>query len=209
MQLYSDDYQDISKYYKHTYVKLPQFGDKIFFVQSIQRERVELIDEEAHLFHIELAEVGEPAFSLEYVLPHRAVFGYKGSVVLLTRIPARQFRRGCCTDNTKIMDLFTGRGLEVNFTTLQAFVNKPNYFSLREALYQEFPKTMVGVAITDRFSFHRNTQALYVDHQHIATFVRERGQFEVHRPIFLPEIRNLYTMCDLEMEMLDASGKTV
>lgn len=209
MQLYAKEYGDISKYYHGTYVKLPQFGDKIFYVAEVTRERVELHDEAGDLFHIELAQEDEPAYSLEYVLPHRAVFSYKGSVVLLTRVPARQYSRGCCSANTKMLDVFSGKGLDISFRTLQAFVNKPTYYTLDEALYGEFPKTCVGVALNERFSFHRNQQQLYVDHITIATFIRDSMTWVVNRPIFLPEIKALCSSVKKEMRFLDASGKAL
>lgn len=209
MQLYAKEYGDISKYYHGTYVKLPQFGDKIFYVAEVNRERVELTDSAQDLYHIELAQEGEPAYSLEYVLPHRAVFSYKGTVLLLTRVPARQYSRGCCSANTKIIDVFTGKGWDISFTTLQAFVNKPTYYTLDEALYGEFPKSCVGVALNERFSFHRNQQQLYVDHIPIANFSRENMVWVVTRPIFAPELKALCSSVKKPMEFLDASGKTL
>lgn len=198
---------DIQRYFQGTYVKLKEFGDKLFYLESVNKEQVVLVDENKDNFVI-LLEEADP-YHLEYVLPHRAVFPFRDSVSLLQRIPAKQYHRGCCGENTRIVDIFTNTTYEIHFRSLTAYIAKPNYVDVQSALFDKASKKLVGVAITDRISFGRLSQAFYVDNRVVGTFNRDKSQVEMVHAFFKPELAALFQKANLPMEFLDASGKRI
>lgn len=210
MELFSKDYKDLQRYYSKTYVKLPQFGEQVFQVSEVKPSHVMLTDRAGDLYKILLAEEDEPAFSFEYVLPHKAVFFWKNTVYLLARRPARQYYRGCCSENTTIHEAFTGRQVSLSFESLEAFTMKPQYFTLKQAL-EETSKKIVGMPLTKRLSFNRQDQCIYVDATGIAVFDLASKQFVMFdgKHIFSAEVKKLLTDSGLTYGVVDASRRPV
>ena len=96
----------------------------------------------------------------------------KNTVFMLQRIPARQYKRGICPDNTQIIDIFSNKPVVLEFKKLEMFINKPGYVSLNEALYGKTGSTVVGVAMGPRLAFNKALQVAYVDCTPVAQFYR-------------------------------------
>lgn len=210
MELYSSEWKDIQRYYNNTFVKLPQFGDQVFQVREVKPQHVILHDRAGDVYKIDLADEGEPAFSFDYVLPHKAVFFWKNSVYQLARRPARQYYRGCSSENTTITEIFSGRGQSISFESLEAFSMKPQYFTLRQAL-EEPNKKVLGVPLTKRFSFNKQDQCLYVDNRGVAVFDRDAKTFVMFNGmnIFAPEVKKLIAESELTYGVIDANRQPV
>jgi len=205
MECKPSTYNDISRYFLHSYVKLREFGDKLLFLESVNKERCIFVDADSELFEVILEE--SAPYHLEYVLPRRAVFAFRDSVYLLQRVPARQYHRGCCDENTRILEVFTGQRVDVNFRSLTAYVAKPSYVDLNTALFERVSKRTVGVPLTNRISFSRLNQLFYVDTIPVATFNREANAIMMKHDQFYPELSRLSTKANLSLEFVNASGK--
>ena len=130
-------------------------------------------------------------FSLDYVLPHKAVFQVDKDVYLLERIPARQYKRGLCSDNTSISRVgISERPMRINlsFELLQKFTCKQDYFTLKQALAGK--DTNNAYALNSRMSYHKSG-AIYVDKICIANY--SSGTFTV-LPQFKEDVERLVAL---------------
>lgn len=207
MELYAKDHRDIQRYFGNTFVKLPQYGDKVFRVAEVKATHVLLKDKEQDIYKIELADEGEPAYSFDYVLPHKAVFFCQGKTLLLQRRPARQYFRGCCSENTQVLDIETGRLVGLSYEVLEGFAMKPPYFSFQQAL-EKLSAKVTCVPLTKRFSLSRN-MSVYVDNKAIG--IVDQGLKKLvlfdNAKIFVAEMKTLVT--DTEYEVVDANLKAL
>jgi hypothetical protein len=175
----SHNIDDIRRYYEGTFIKLKEFGDKLFCMGRPLRDKhgdweIVLTDSE-DVVHSLVLEEGEP-YEMSFSLPHRAVFPANGSVYILQRIPAKQYKRGICSDNTKITEVFSGKELPLSFKRLESFITKGTYESVNSALFEKKAPRTVGVALTNRLSFHLPSQSFYVDNQPFATYDRAKNK---------------------------------
>lgn len=165
---------DIERYYRNTYVKFKGFGDLLFYIQRVTPENITGVDENGDDFVLTLSE--DAPYQLDYILPNRALFQYKDRVAMLQRIPARQYKRGLCPENVRIIrpgvaESSNGGQIDISFDSLKVFVNKPQYRTLKEAVYSKTRDK--EVALTPRAWFSRLNQALYFDRAGVAAFNRD------------------------------------
>jgi hypothetical protein len=195
MLLIKDNYRDIQRYYESTWVKFREEGDKLYFIQKVDEDSIVGIDEDGNEFVFTLDNTAP--YTLDYILPSKACFQFKSRVLVLSRIPAKQYQRGLSASNTQVVDL-TGRNQPLSFTILKEFVNKQQYLTLDAALFDR--KRRHSAALSSRFSLLCENNALFLDTIRIGyVFVKEK---RVMAPkIFWPEIRDLMNMSPLSKEM--------
>lgn len=179
-------FRDIDKYYRNTWVKFKEFGEKLFHVRSVDPEVVTGVDEDGNEFVLHLVE--EAPYTIDYVLPNRAIFTHRGEVMMLQRVPARQYQRGLSDGNTRIIAVPSGAKRALGVDVLKSFVNKQSFVSLKDALFGK--GTQKSVVLSARMSFLRPAQFLYVDCTAVGDFNRETNTMKVD-PLFLPEVQEL------------------
>lgn len=178
-------FRDIEKYYRGTWVKFKEFGEKLFYVETVGAEEVQGTDEDGNSFVLYLVE--EAPYTIEYVLPSRSIFTYRGDVHLLQRIPARQYQRGLSAGNTRIIAVPGGNRRDLTIEILKAFVNKQSFVSLKQALQTKGER---GVPLTSRLSYHRGSQQLFVDCVCFGGYDSVTNTITLN-PLFLPDIQEL------------------
>jgi hypothetical protein len=183
MDFTSSNWRDIQKYYEGTYVKFSEFGDKLFMIHQVRPDGISGVDEDNTAFEMYLSDAAP--YTVNFILPHKATFQWKDSVYLLQRIPARQYRRGLCSDNTMITNVATGTAVDVGFPALKAFVGKPSYSSFSNA-FNTKAKTK-AIALSPRMSYLRSGKIL-IDNRTIAMFDYTTKRISMMHKIFLPEI---------------------
>lgn len=194
-------WQDIRKYYEGSYVKFAEFGDKLFFIQTVRENEIKGIDEDDEPFVLTLDE--EAPYNLTYTLPHKGLFSLDGVAYLLYRVPAQQYSRGITSNNTKIMSVADGRSLSLSFQRLRAYVQKQPYVSMEEALFSKSKD--VSVCLSRRFSFYRPKQTLYVDNVPLFTFKRKETTFQPLNSValaLLPEVKALCSVSEKTKEIV-------
>lgn len=162
---------DIERYFLNTWVKFKEMGETLFFINRVRPDGIEGIYNNGEAFQLKMDE--EAPYEMVYNLPTRGIFPYKNAVYHLCRIPAKQYRRGICSDNTQITNVFTGSVISITEAVLTAFTNKPTHTPLEEALYGKTPAKVVGFVVGHRVSFFRGDQSLWVDSTKVAIFNRE------------------------------------
>lgn len=182
---------DISRYYRNTYVKFKETGDKLFHIREINNHVIRGQDEDNTEFELYLSE--EFPYEVDYVIPNKSYFQFKNRACLLQRIPAKQYRRGLCHDNTQIITLTrTGSSgsMEVNFESLKAFVSKQTFPSFDKAVTSKGNK-MISIALSPRFAYVPDVKHIFVDTVAVATVDHPQHKVIVHFPVFVPEIKAL------------------
>lgn len=122
MDFCPENYGDISRYYKGCYVKFPERGDLLHLIHRVDQYSVEGDNERGERFKIELRK--DDPYHMEFVLPKKSLFKYKSSILILQRIPARQFKRGINNENTNIIDVESHKTVDLSFDVLKAYVSK-------------------------------------------------------------------------------------
>lgn len=186
--LFAPKYRDdLVRYYRGTYVKLKEFQDELFFLEEISSTSVKGTHENGDRFIIYLND--ETPYEVDYILPHKSFFQMGPNAVLLTRVPAKQYFRGLCEANTSLsyMEASTGRpvNMALDFTALKAFVNKPKFPSLTEAMSNELLST---VALSPRMMLRRTHRHIYIDFVPVAKVNPKTNTVQVTDAIFWDEV---------------------
>jgi hypothetical protein len=195
MKFVPSNREDISRYFKNTFIKFKEFGDKLFLIQTITSDVISgTVSDPPDEFKLFLDEK-EP-YEVDYVLPHKSFFQYGNHAVLLERIPARQYFRGCCGNNTQATYV-SGAGAvkkhAINFELLNAFVQKQAFPTLEQALLaaKKEGNEIVSFALSDRIAYYAPKNTLNIQHLPVARVnAREKIVF-VQIPVFLEEITAL------------------
>ena len=151
---------DVKKYYLNTYVKLPELGDLVCFIDFVGKvaEDGEIVYKlsgqvsTGDVFEVLLHD--DQPYTIDYVLPKRGLFMHNGQGHFLVRIPARQWSRGVSVENTKIYAYHSGAGwLETghSLSILQSYVNKPESSVHTE---QSLIESKDFIVLSRRFGFH-------------------------------------------------------
>jgi hypothetical protein len=180
--------EDISRYYRGTYVKFAEFGDQLFNIQQVDSMKVVGTHESGDPFVLYLDEA--TPYNVEYILPHKSYFQLDNSAALLERIPAKMYYRGLCESNTRMTCIQPGsaapKQLEINFKTLKQFVNKQDFFKLQQAINKQDFQSCV---LTPRMMYHRGRKEIYIDHVMIAKVNVGKLTITLHRPVFMDEVK--------------------
>lgn len=179
MECVPNNWKDIDRYYRNTFVKFNEHGDRLFYISKVTPEAISGQCEDNSEFVLDLHP--DHPYNLGFILPRKAVFQFKNAACLLQRIPARQYRRGICEDNVSIKVIGKeSEGLTVGFKTLAAFCNKAAYPTPHQALYGKGgPK--VSVALNKRLSYEKLSSRFYIDHFAVGKFDRDAHRINFNR----------------------------
>lgn len=180
---------DISRYYKNTYVKFREFGDKLFYIKGVNNKVVTGVDEDDVEFELFLN--SDYPYEVDYVLPKKSCFQHKNHAYILRRVPAKQYQRGISSTNTQMFFVRKNTIVETSFDfdVLKSYVNKKAFPSLNQALTKVGKN--ISVALSPRFLFVPHTRLIYVDIKAIAEVDHTTKTIEVYQKVFLPEVQTL------------------
>lgn len=188
MQFIASNYEDIARYYRNTYVKFRETGDTLYYIRSVTSYSVRGTDENGTEFELFLND--DVPYELDYVLPRKSLFQYKGNACLLQRIPAKQYQRGVSENNVRIQQIQkrgTIQNLDVNFESLKAFVQKPAFVGLDAAMANK--EGFGSIVLSPRFALVPNIKTIFADAVPVAQIV---GKYiRVAQKIFVPELTKL------------------
>lgn len=189
--------EDISKYYRHTYVKFKETGDTLYYIRDVNHRMIRGTDQEGTEFELYLSE--EHPYEVDYVLPNKSFFQLAKSACLLQRIPAKQYRRGLCNENTRITRIGkTGNlvSLDLSFDVLKAFVSKQTFPSLATVLIKKAP---ISVALSPRFAYVPEISAILADLNIVAYVDKKEKKINMVHQIFKPEVQELAKNTEMEI----------
>lgn len=185
------NFEDIHRYYRQTYVKFPERGDELFYIRSVDRYKLTGTHESGDEFELYYSE--EKPYNVEFVIPHKSFFQYKTRAYLLQRIPAKQYNRGICDNNTAINSLNKQGGLAnhaIGFELLKAYVAKPDFPTFDKAVTTKGSK-IHSIALSRRFAYVPECKMIFLDHQPIAVVDHASHEVRVYHSVFIPELQAL------------------
>ena len=198
-----ENVNDIRRYYQGSYVKFRDLGDVICHIQGIEIREIE--GERVHcvvgttstrdLFTIPLWY--DQPYEVEYVLPKKGFFIYKERLHQLRRIPARQYSRGVCCDNTSIVRIErngTHSNADISAEILQAYVNKSD---IKFPSSLDLKKTM-PILLSRRIALLPYAGIVLVDSTRVGTI--KDGAIYVDS-LFYPEVSSLLKGSDIKVEV--------
>jgi hypothetical protein len=185
MEFKRSNYKDIERYFLNTWIKFEEFGDTLFYVQSVRESGIKGVTERDEDFVMELHE--DQPYVVNYVLPSRAIFQLGNRAAMIRRVPAKQYRRGLCADNTQAIYPDTSGDIDLNKRVLIAYTNKPSYCSFTEAFTSKGDKR-ITTALSPRMWASRKNGTISFDTTLVAFFHRETNTIEVMNKRFIPEI---------------------
>ena len=186
----STNFDDINRYYKATYVKFKETGDKLFYIRNVSPTSVTGCDEDGTEFELFLND--EYPYEVDYILPRKSFFQMGKRACLLQRIPAKQYQRGLSNSNTRVNALGkTGsvNAVELTFDVLTEFVNKQAFPSLSKAVLNKAKDH--SVVLSPRFAYVPDMKAIFADAILVAEVNPEDKLVVVRHPIFKPELLEL------------------
>jgi hypothetical protein len=184
--------EDILRYYKGTYVKFKEMGDDLFYITSVDGQRVTgKAEKDPEGFTIWLDEA--TPYEADYILPHKSFFQYGQHAVQLQRIPAKQYYRGLCASNcgfyyaanTTTMGI---KSLDIGFPILAAFVKKQEFKTLKAAVAMQ---DLHSVVLNSRMMYHRMTKQICIDFTPIARVNMQKLAIYLMKPIFKDELMEM------------------
>ena len=166
MYLSTNNWRDIQRYYESCFTKFPETGDQIFLIRSVSPNLIEGRAEDGTPLNCFLhQEEDQEPYLLDYILPKKSYFEYNGRACLLSRIPARQYKRGLSADNTQIVALMGDGSFEkltIDFPVLGAYIQKQNFRSFGEGISHSSVALSPRIALTK--SGHLFVDAVRIGH---------------------------------------------
>jgi hypothetical protein len=186
----STNFDDINRYYKSTYVKFKETGDKLFYIRNVSPTSVTGCDEDGTEFELFLND--EYPYEVDYILPRKSFFQMGKRACLLQRIPAKQYQRGISVSNVRLTSLAKTGGLsthEPSFETLKAFVTKQAFPTLEVAIKNT--ARMVSVALSPRMAYVPDTGSIFIDTTPIALVDKKDKLLKIIHPVFRNELQDV------------------
>lgn len=185
-----ENHEDIYKYYRHTYVKFSEFGDRLFYIRDVTPKTIFGKDEDGIEFELHMSK--DYPYEVNYVIPNKSVFQYKNHAYLLERIPAKQYHRGLTGNNTSICRFDrdgSANPISIDFTILKAFVSKQEFPTFDKAVTAIGRR--VSVALSNRFTFIAARKLILADRTPVAQVDHPNKKVLVYQQMFMPEISAL------------------
>lgn len=162
---------DFRRRYEHTYVWLSM--EQLKKETLVHIDRVEDSSSKIGVLHLNSEEYGQLTVnfgssdhSLKFKYPPVGVFQHGNDAFVFTRRPARQYRRGLCSDNSTMVNVArTYVGNHAAWTASEVLsAHKHETFSKEAALEMLAQKRMRGVALPDNYSLIKSFDKSSKDH---------------------------------------------
>lgn len=143
------------------------------------------------------------------VFPERKLFNHGGGAYEFVRLPHRQYRRGICKDNAKIVSpvrgLWQTDSVVWDMKMIESAIHSQYPASCEEALNILKQKKACGVALSEKFmltqSFTTKSSYFYLFYSSICIGYFEKDIFYIKHPLFKQEVLdNLATFKPYKIE---------
>lgn len=153
--------------------------------------KVTLVDESIVKFTdkrgITFSAIPDKGNVFEFIPLERAVHNLDdGDVVLSERVPARQWKRGVCRENTSLYSLVSSKRMDFNFDLVEQLYSARPHLSYVDE-FMDGKRT--SVAINPVFSFVNDS--VYVYDRRVGTVKPKTSQIVMEDSTYLQEVRDL------------------
>ena len=180
--------EDITRYYKNTFVKFKETGDTLFYIKHVKDSVVHGVSQDGTPFELYLSNAYP--YEVDYVLPRKSYFQYGSHACLLQRVPAKQYQRGISQNNVSLNALRANGGqadFGLDFSILMAFVSKQVFVNLDMAVNS----INTSVVLAPRFAFVPSTRKVYADFLCVGQLLPKRKHLKCFHNVFRPELEKL------------------
>lgn len=190
MKFCAENAKDIDKYFRNSYMKFPSLaGDTVHYIDHVAGDCVKgktLQDGEKvpFIFHL-YADSVAIAPEIEFILPKKSYFNTPDGACLLYRIPARQYRKGVCPDNTAITLLTTIGSFQTKDITLELL----NLYVGKQS-FDKFAEQSKSYAVSRRMAVSCAGQ-LFLDKTRIGSINYVDKTIHVNQLMFVPEVESV------------------
>lgn len=187
MYVDSTNWQDADKYFRGCFIKLKESGDTLVLIEKVNQQALWCQDENGEAVCIEIngEETGTIGYELDYVIPRKSYFQDGNTANILTRIPARMWKKGVSKENTAFSVLVDGVFLkrDVSFEALKAYVHKPVYLPYTEATNYN------SIALSPRFAMWKSN--VYLDQIQVGRYYQESKTL-LCKKLFMKDLASLF-----------------
>lgn len=180
----SSNYMDVEKYYLHTNIKLKETGDILYYVSFVNSKYITLsYKTSTNETQCSLIDIEGKGYLLDYTIPRKMVYQDGEYAIMLSRIPAKQWKKGASTSNTKF-HLLLSKGwtnYEFSYDTLKKYPSVPRY-STQEDINEG---KCISYALSNRFSL-TNEGKLFLDSTYIGQYNIRTFTLLTHPLLFEP-----------------------
>lgn len=187
MKFSKDNWEDIKKYFDKSYMKFPLLGDEVVYVESVSSagmsgKRMKNADWDGWQFTFGGVDT---VAEVEFVLPRKSYFQSDNGAYLLTRLPAKQYKRGMCRENTSIecLTIHGFEGVPLSLELINAYTHKPSFQGFCEELGSSY-------AVSRRMAVDQ-TGKIYIDHTRIGYIDVKERSINCNIELFVPEIEQI------------------
>lgn len=179
----SRDFRDFAQRYQETYGWLERDGKPSILVKlkSVREDKTIFIDKNS----FEYAALSDRGNFFSFLPVSKGSYLYLNTIVVVQRIPARQWKRGICENNTSVRDL-DGVYYDINFSLLETIFGNTENNTIKK-----FKETLVGdlVLFNHQFSIYKN--GVYVYNLYIGEYFQ--GTIKLINEIFAQELTDIIT----------------
>lgn len=187
MKAYYGNTKDVQKYYGGTYVIIPEISTQhVMLLKEASTKGIVCQDSRDNSYGLISFEDG---FEYELQSPlatRKAWFMHEGNAYLISRIPARMWKKGISSENTQIARLTSTNdfaGVSINPKILNAF--------LQATANPQLPKPKEMVTLSPEWAFNGHSNNLFLWDTVIGKYARRTNELFVPRELqelCLPEI---------------------
>lgn len=187
----SDGWRDFSQRYIGTFGWFEkQNGEKLLVKLMSCNDSSLVFSDEKKMEYYAMPDSGN---KFHFLPTLRGAYQYGDTVLVVERIPNRQWKRGVCADNTRIYDLETGRSLALTFENLSAIYGPKD----DKVLLQWCKSGKGNVCLNNVFSIVRDT--VYVYTNIIGYYSRIKQQVSLGSDMFKQELEDVFTRLKVDV----------
>lgn len=193
-----ENWEDCKKYFQDCWVKFKEEGDnKIWYITEVKPKHILAKGVDGEVIGVDLSE----GYTIDYVLPKKTTFQCGEHAYHLSRIPARQWKKGMNKQNTSFALLPAENGwlnTALDPSLIHGFINKPSYYPFHNAV-KEFTTSnhLQSAALASRVAVTRKGK-VYIDTIPVAHFDFDKNLLAVKK-IFKQELETLCPNVDIRV----------
>jgi hypothetical protein len=174
------NFNDANKYYQNTYIQFKEEPGKLYSFVHADPEFL-------YAYEITMNDTGnlvvgefvcidiKDNYTMDFLLPRRTLVPMPYGVVLVSRHPAKQWKKGIHADNTRLFALKESgdwKGISFSLKPIFTLIKGPIYKTFKEvlALVRSENKLATSYALTPRLSISTNNGQIYLDLTQVGRF---------------------------------------
>jgi hypothetical protein len=180
----SNGWRDFYQRYLNVFGFFPtKAGEVLVQITEINDNRCKFSDANGTAYYA----VADKGVEFKFIPISKRLFIHEGVLCVAHRVPARQYRRGICVDNTAVRRLNGYGGIELGFDVVNSYLQGPKTVSEQVAAYD----TMFG----------RQGYSLMLYDNQIGTFL-DNKTVTLTQPMFKQELSDCFRRNKIEVSIV-------